>query len=224
MRMPAAALLGTLRGAPLAASLAELRLGGVALGDEGAARRVLECLPAFPRLEALNLRLRASRAAAPARALREAAQLAAARLAPAEGGAHARVALSFPDAWARPAEPRGPDVALEWVESAAVAVRRSLRLVSLDAVRSCSTSASDVDGDSFASESVSASDAGGSGSEGMSDVSNGESDEVVDGVNAQSDDSATSDDCNSESGDDSDDDSEDDSSGSGDGGGGGGSD
>ncbi|KAI8465842.1 MAG: hypothetical protein J3K34DRAFT_525019 [Monoraphidium minutum] len=52
-------ILGVLSSAPLAATLAELRLSGVGLGPEVDAARALLYLPTFPRLEVLYLGLRA---------------------------------------------------------------------------------------------------------------------------------------------------------------------
>ncbi|KAI8470631.1 MAG: hypothetical protein J3K34DRAFT_521185 [Monoraphidium minutum] len=174
MRVPAASVLGALRGAPLAASLTQLRLGGVALGDEGAAGRVLECLPAIPHLETLNLRVRASRAYAPAGALRAAAELAAATRAPAKGGARPRVALSLPEAWLWTA---GPLALPQW----AVLVEGHPLMSVYCVPRHVQD---ELDGDSLASESLSGSDDGSDGSgdcgddgDGANpDVSGGESD------------------------------------------------
>ncbi|KAI8473937.1 MAG: hypothetical protein J3K34DRAFT_497440 [Monoraphidium minutum] len=63
MELPAARLLGMLCGAPLAATLAELQLKGVALGAAADEARTLLCLPAFPHFETFELRF--GRAVAP---------------------------------------------------------------------------------------------------------------------------------------------------------------
>ncbi|KAI8473936.1 MAG: hypothetical protein J3K34DRAFT_497437 [Monoraphidium minutum] len=131
VRLPAAELLAALRGAPLAGTLAELRLAGVVLGAEEEAARTVACMREFPALDSFDLRLGpdggdraegigALRAfAAPPTGLGRHRQLAGV-------GAGPRVTLGIPEAWMRPRAP------LSWAECEGLGAAHPLLSVVID--------------------------------------------------------------------------------------------